>query len=118
MYFRKLNINKTYFYDLSLIFIFYSILKTISRGPIVSLMIGVCVLIALGYFSFRQVLTILLILVIGIGYFAKILFYRILMTLTAIFPGIDVFGFGRLLYEERFESLGKSITFFRESYFW
>ena len=119
MYFRKLNINKTYFYDLSLILIFYSILKTISRGPIVSLMIGVCVLIVLGYFSFRQVLAILLISAIGIGYVAKILLYRVLMTLTALFPGIDVFGFGRLLYEERFESIGKSIAFFfGKSYIW
>jgi len=78
-----------YFYTFLTLFLTFCVFKTVSRGPLVSMIAGMMYLLWWKWFKRKEILSIIVMLIISMFTFAKLSFLRLVITFAAFSP-IDV----------------------------
>lgn len=123
LYFRKKSAGKLkYIYTFSLFFLMFCIFMTVSRGSIVSLIVGAAYLMWWRWFKLKEVVFATIFIIISFVSFATLLFLRLLSTFEGLtFLNIlDLGDIGQNLIkeEERFMSIGETLSFIYQHPFW
>lgn len=94
LYFRKNYKGKIkYFYTLSILFLVFCVLRTVSRGPLLALIAGMMYLSIWKWFKMREFVFVMLALIISFGTFAKLAFLRLVVTFGELINA-DVLNLG------------------------
>jgi hypothetical protein len=122
LYFRKHSGRKLrYFYSCAILFLTFCVFKTVSRGPLISLIAGMIYLTWLKWFKLREIMLITFILIISFFTFAKLSFLRLVITFVA-FTHIDLPFLGEdvsdLLEDPRLISIKETLSYIYQNPFW
>jgi hypothetical protein len=121
LYFRKNSVGKLrYLYFCAILFLTFCVFKTVSRGPLVTLIAGVIYLTWLKWFKLKEFMFITFIFIISFFTFSKILFLRLVITFAAFIP-IDLSFLGEdvsnLLEDPRLMSIKGTLSYIYQNPF-
>lgn len=120
---RKESRNKLnhFLYTGSILFLVLCVLKTVSRGPVVALTVGMVYITAWRWFTIKEVMAVTLILITSLYTFAELIFFRLVITFAALFH-MDVSYLGDnvsgIMKDSRLLSMHETLTYICQHPIW